>query len=78
MKKIKINLYDVVYVPFFKDIKRVTVLQINRSTFIGLDDLGEKEVFIMTDFFKISPPKARIIFLISLFVPLVRWVLVWF
>jgi hypothetical protein len=28
----------------------------------------------MTDFFKISPPKARNIFLISLFVPLVRWV----
>ena len=32
----------------------------------------------MTDFFKISPPKAVIIFLISLFVPLVRWVFVWF
>ncbi len=47
MKKIKINLYDVVYVPFFKDIKRVTVLQINCSTFIGLDDLGEKEVFFI-------------------------------
>ena len=47
MKKIKINPYDVVYVPFFKDIKRVTVLQINRSTFIGLDDLGEKEVFFI-------------------------------
>lgn len=47
MKKIKINLYDVVYVPFFNDIKRVTVLQINRSTFIGLDDLGEKEVFFI-------------------------------
>ena len=29
----------------------------------------------MTDFKKISPPKARNIFLISLFVPLVRWVL---
>ena len=28
----------------------------------------------MTDFYKISPPKARNIFLISLFVPLVRWV----
>ena len=28
----------------------------------------------MTDFKKISPPKARNIFLISLFVPLVRWV----
>ena len=28
----------------------------------------------MTDFFKISPPKARNIFLISLFVPLVPWV----
>ena len=29
----------------------------------------------MTDFKKISPPKDTNIFLISLFVPLVRWVL---